>query len=247
MENEKLQINLGAGVTKAEVILRETSKVNELEVKAPVKIGIVGTIGAPFEWLSKRKDHLDQIPAEHCHILVNRENISIELVMNEHDEYLKGYVKGELQFHPKFQEFGINDDKVWTPTELGMFFKMNRAFFESTKDNMDLVSKLMNFTATVNNNIERSASENGSKTDNFSQIVNSNLPASFKLVIPIFKGMTPEIIEVETFARISGRDVCFVLLSPGANQITESIRDNAIDDQLTAIRGLCPNIAIIEQ
>ena len=37
MENEKLQIVLGEGVTKAEVVLREGAAIKEIEPKAPVK------------------------------------------------------------------------------------------------------------------------------------------------------------------------------------------------------------------
>ena len=37
METEKLQINLGQNVTKAEVIIREGAAVKELEPKAPLK------------------------------------------------------------------------------------------------------------------------------------------------------------------------------------------------------------------
>lgn len=149
--------------------------------------------------------------------------------------------------HPKFKEFGINTGKVWTPTELGMFFKMNRAFFGDKAENMRLVNELMNFTATVNNSIERSAKENGDRTDKFAQVVNSNLPASFTLTIPIFKGMPAETLEVETFAQVNGRDIAFILLSPAANQTMEDIRDGVIDKQITGIRELCPDIAIIEQ
>ena len=54
METEKLQINLGANVTKAEVILREGQAVKELEPKAPIKTSLSGVIGAPVEYLTKR-------------------------------------------------------------------------------------------------------------------------------------------------------------------------------------------------
>jgi hypothetical protein len=104
----------------------------------------------------------------------------------------------------------------------------------------------MNFSATVNNKIERSVKENGDRTDNFAQVVNSNLPSSFVLSVPIFKGMDTETLEVETFAKINGREVAFTLLSPGANQTLEEIRDKAIDSQLEQIREIAPNIAIIE-
>jgi hypothetical protein len=247
MQNEKLQVNLAPGMSKAEIIVREVSEVNELAVKPPVKLKLEGVISSVQEFLSKRKDQEYQINQKRCHILVNREKISIKLVTNESDEYLQGSVLGTLAEHPKFIEFGINTGKVWTPTELGMFFKMNRAFFTDKAENMRLVTELMNFTATVNNSIERSAKENGDRTDKFAQTVNSNLPPVFTLKIPIFKGTPAETLEVETFAQVNGREVAFVLLSPAANQTMEDIRDKVIDEQLSKIIEICPDIAIIEQ
>lgn len=245
MENEKLQINLGNGVEKAEVVLREGPAVKELEPKAPLKTDISGVIGSPLEYLKKRLS-TGQFTQERSHLIVNREKILLSLIINEDDEYQRGLIEGVLDFHPKFEEFGINTGKVWTPTELGMFFKMNRAFFPDRGVNMKLVTDLMNFAATVNNKIERSVKENGDRTDNFAQVVNSNLPASFVLNIPIFKGMKPETLEVETFAKVDGREVAFILISPGANQTLEEIRDNTIDAQLEQIKVIAPKLAIIE-
>lgn len=155
-------------------------------------------------------------------------------------------VVGKLAYNPKFVEFGINGGKVWTPTELGLFIKMNRAFFADRNENMKLVSCLMNFTANVNNKIDRAVKENGDRTDNFAQMVNSNLPESFTVQMPIFKGMSPETIEVETFAQVNGREVSFVLLSPGAQATLEDLRDKVIDEELSKIREIAPEIAIIE-
>ena len=245
MENEKIQIVLNEGVTKAEVIIREGQAVKELEPKAPIKVKISGVIGVLVEYLTKRVK-TGQFTQERSHLLVNREEIKLSLVINEDNEYERGQVDGILEFHPKFTEFGINANKVWTPQELGMFFKMNRAFFPDKATNMKLVTDLVNFSATVNNKIERSVKENGSQTDNFAQVVNSNLPERFTLTIPIFKGMKAETLEVETFAKINGREVAFILLSPGANQTLEEIRDKAIDEQLKQVREIAPDIAIIE-
>lgn len=247
MKNEKLAVNFAEGIQKGELVIREVTTVNELEIKAPLKLNIKGVIGSVSEFLSKRKDQSDQINEKRCHILVNREKISIELIYNENDEYQTGSIKGTLEEHPKYKEFGINSGKVWTPTELGMFFKMNRSFFPDKAENMKLVTELMNFTAKINSSIEKSARENGDRTDNFAQTVNSNLPASFTLTIPIFKGTQAESLEVETFAQVNGRDIAFVLLSPAANQTMEDIRDKVIDEQLAKIAENCPNIAIIEQ
>ena len=247
MKTDNMQFNFPQEGGKAEVIIREVSKVNELEVKPPIKLNIEGTIGAVSEFLFHRRDQEDQINEKRCHILVDREKISIKLVINEHDEYLRGTVTGSLSVHPKYEEFGINNGRVWTPTELGMFFKMNRSFFVDKAENMNLVKELMNFTATVNNSIERSAKESGDRTDKFAQTVNSNLPKAFTIKVPIFKGKPAETLEVETFAMVNGREVSFILLSPAANQVMEDIRDKEIDGQIQEIRAFCPNIAIIEQ
>jgi len=245
MENEKIQIVLAEGVTKAEVVIREGAAVKELEPKAPVKTKLQGVIGVPLEYLKKRVEK-GQFTQERSHLIVNREAIKLSLIINEDNEYERGQIDGTLEFHPKFIDFGINTGKVWTPTELGMFFKMNRAFFPDIATNMKLVTDLMNFTATVNNTLEKSVKETGDRTDNFVQVVNSNLPKSFVLNVPIFKGMNAETLEVETFAKINGREVAFTLLSPGANQTLEAIRDKAVDDQLGQIIKVAPDIAIIE-
>lgn len=245
MQNERLEINFAPGMAKAELILREGAAPKTLDPKAPIKTDLKGVIGAVVEFLNKRIN-TNQFEQKDCHILVNREKVEITLITNEADEYKRGQIVGKLSYYPKFVEFGINGNKVWTPTELGLFFKMNRAFFTDRKTNMELVSKLMNFTATINNKIDRAFAENGNRTDNFAQVVQSNLPESFTVQMPIFKGMPTETIEVETFAQVNGRDVSFVLLSPGAQATLEDLRDKVIDEQLEQIREIAPEIAIIE-
>lgn len=233
--------NIAPGMN--EVIIREGAAPKVLDPKAPVKMNVNGTINAPYEYLTKRIDCINQ---KDCHIIVNREKITIELVVNEADEYTRGTISGTLQSHPKFEEFGINTGKVWSPFDFAMFCKMNRAFFADKNANMNIVSACKNFTAKVNNQIERAIQENGNRTDNFAQVVNSNLPESFTLSIPIFKGGKKEDLVVETFAKIDGRNVAFVLLSPGAEETLEDLRDKAIDEQLNAIKAIAPDIAIFE-
>ncbi len=247
MENKKINVTVAEGVEVAELVIREVDKVNELEIKAPLLLEITGIISCVYEFILKRISQPEQIDQKRCHILVDRQNMSIELVTNENDFYHRNKITGILESHPKFKEFGINTGKSWTPTALGMFIKMNRAFFPSKDDNMKLVSTLMNFTATVNNTVEKTASEKGDRSDKFEQVVNSNLPSTFDLSMPIFKGLQAETFEVETFAKIDGREISFILISPGAQATIELIRDNIIDGQLNLIHSIAPEIAIIEQ
>jgi len=247
MKNETLQVVFPDGQSKAELIIREGSAVADLPIKAPVKIGITGVIGAPVEFLRKRISEIDQINQKKCHVIIDREKISITLITSEDNEYLSGTVVGILTQHPKFIEFGINAKKNWEPNELGQFFKMNRAFFPDKSSNMSLVTELKNFEATVNSKIEKQKSEKGDFKDNFSGVVSSNVPGLFILRIPIFKGVPAEDLEVEFYASVDGRDVRLQLYSPGANTALEDLRDKVIEEQIELIRTIAPEIAIIEK
>ena len=111
---------------------------------------------------------------------------------------------------------------------------------------MRLVSTLMNFTANVNSTIESSIAQNGSSADVFNQAVDSNLPESFKVKMPILKGGPDWEFDVETFAKISGKEVKFILISPDAAALLEEAKATAINEQLKQIVEIAPGIAIIE-
>lgn len=247
MQNEKLQINLDKDCPKAEVVIREVSEVNELPVLEPEKVNINGTIGSIFSFLEKRWGCDGQIDHEHTHIIVDRDNLSMTLVANETDARNKMVVAGKLQLSRQFLAFHINDGVAWEPIALSQFIKMNRTYFADRDTNMKLVSVFKNFKAKVNTDYERYRKENGSFTDNYSQIVDSNMPGRFSVVLPIFKGTAAKTIEIETYATIDGHDVTVQLMSPSAQQVVDETLDAIIDEQIAAIKEIAPEIPFIEK
>ena len=225
-----------------EVVLREGKAPVALDPKEPERVVINGTIDAPIRWLEKRVELINQ---KATNIIVNRDKMRMALTIDE-TSYYQTEINGILQASKEMQEFGINVEKKWEPIKLSKFIKMHRAFFTDKSQNMMLVSTLKNFKAKVNQDIERSKEENGSKVDNYSQVVDSNLPKSFKLNIPLFKGFACEEIEVEIYADVDGRDVSLSLVSAGANETIEEYKNKVIDEQLGVIRQIAPDIVIIE-
>lgn len=63
---------------------------------------------------------------------------------------------------------------------------------------------------------------------------------------PVFKGFACEEIEVEIYADVDGRDVSLSLVSAGANETIEEYKNKVIDEQIEAIKGVAPDIVIIE-
>jgi len=247
MSDQKITVNVPEGHGTVEIIHREGQATQVLNPKAPVKIGLTGVISAPYEFLQKRISEPDQINQKRCHVIYSRDKLEIQLVMSENDEYIRGVVIGKLEVHPTFKKFGINADQKWAPEELGQFLKMHRVFFPVQSENMDLVTKLKSFEANIESKLKQEKNQNGSETDNYSKVVNSNLPGAFKIKIPLFKGMKAEELEVEIYASVNGRTVSLQLVSPGAVQALEDIRDEIIDSEISQISTIAPDIAIIEQ
>lgn len=241
-DNQPIVVNLPEGQNTLTLLQGQAPA--QLDQKAPVKLEISGTIEAPLEFLKLRVGDINQHKA---HIFVNRDNLAIRLVFNEDDPYTIGNVAGMLRLSKIFEKFGINTDKQWEPEELGQFLKLNRTYFVSREENMNVVNALKTFDAKVNQTVQRETKENGNKAFTFRQAVDSNIPESFKLRLPILSGGQPIEIDVETYASIDGAHVTVALQSPGANDIVESVRQNYMTEMVGQLREVAPEIVIIEQ
>ena len=246
MNTEKLNINFAEGEAVKELIIRETNHVNEpLPILEPEKVNITGTITAPFAFLQKRWND-PQTVHNRTHLLVNRDNLNIKLVINETDKRNGMSITGQIELSRQFKSFGVNMDVQFAPEDLANFFRINRTYFKERNENMVLVSQLKSFRAKIETEVEREKKDNGSVTDVYKKVVNSNLPASFKVCIPIYKGAKPEEIEIEVIATVNGRDVALELISPDAASIVEDVRDRLIDEQIKNITEFAPEIPVLE-
>ena len=107
-----------------------------------------------------------------------------------------------------------------------------------------LVSQLRGFRAKVDKQVESDHNPNkGDKRVLIAQAVDSNIPPSFKLHIPIFKGEPPVTLEVETY--FNADDLTCTLVSPMANDFTEDTKNTSIDKILDKIVEIAKDIAII--
>ena len=131
-----------------ELVIREGQAPKIPDIKDPLKVKINGTIDAVKRFLEKR-----DIKSKECNIIVNKDKMSIALVVDEKDFY-GTEISGSLKLNPDFTQFGINANVERTPHQLGEFIKMNRYFFEKKSTAMNLVKLLKNFEATVGKELE---------------------------------------------------------------------------------------------
>jgi hypothetical protein len=249
MDPEKLNIIFPEGKDKAELVIRQLNDEvkDKLPVLEPDKVSISGNITAIFDFLEKRWNSDDK-QIDHCrtHILVDRDNLKMILVVNETDSRNKKNITGTIQLSRQYKAFGVNAGRLWESVDLGNFFRINRTYFEKQDVNMELVNLLKRFVAKVNTEVERETKDNGSVTDVYRKVVDSNLPAAFTVKIPIFKGSAPEVFSIEIIAHVENRHAFLELISPDAEAVVEEVRDKMIDAEIKKIRELAPEIPIIE-
>ncbi len=232
---KELNVTIEDGTKILEI---RTGEALPLHEKRP--LGIVGNIDTVSRWLKYR---IKEIDTSNSHIRIDRSRMSIALYMNENEE-LFDLVKGELHLDPAFETLKINSGEYLTNFEMADLFKMNRSYFENKDVAMKLVSELRNFKAKVDKDLENSDDNRGNRKLLINQIVESNLPEAFNLIVPIFKGLPKQLIEVEVNVRAD--DFCCTLTSPGANDLINETKDIIIDDEIEKIHDIAPEIVIVE-
>ena len=212
-----------------------------LPLQEPKYVSIHGTIDAPARWVEKRKD--DIVSAD-AHVLVDRDRMTITLNTDENSAYMDQIV-GTLTISTEMQEFGINTGEYMSCFDMADRIKQLRTYFETQQEAMKLVTELRSFKAKIDKEMELSDDKRGNQKIMRAQKVESNLPKSFKVKMPIFKGTEERTFEVEV--EINPNDLSCTLVSPDAHDIVVQERDSQMDAVLGRIGEAAPNIVIIEQ
>jgi hypothetical protein len=250
MENQEVY-NIGKGVK--EVTITHKKALDEL---MPEKVGITGNIDSVFNWLEKRVKQLGEptyiddpenfVAQKTSHVLIDRDKMEMALTFNETDPLYIGFVQGKLSKHPDFTQWQINNGNQWSNEDLSEFIKMNRNCFKSKADAMKLSAELKNLKIKVDKEMEASNDNRGNVRVLAGQkVVDSTIPKSFHLNVPVFKGQGKSEFEVEVYVNAQTFNVS--LVSPDANDIVSEVRDSIIDEQKKKIQEIAPELVIIEQ
>jgi hypothetical protein len=165
-------------------------------------VNLSGNIDAPSRFVEGRKaDFTDA--KRHC--LVSKTEGKITLVLNEQSVTDKYVVQGKIEVAKKFKALGINDDRAgYLPEELANKFKLLRSMFVSNLEHAKICTTLRNLKAKVNKDLEQTNDRKGNVTLSFKQVVESNMPDSIKLQIPLLEGEEPVSIDVSVILEAEG-------------------------------------------
>jgi hypothetical protein len=199
-----------------------------------------GAINTVHEYLSK-KVVVDEV-IEHSKIEFCYDKLYINLLYDARQRN-PDVIQGSLKLHPDLEKFNINSGKSYSTFELADFIKMNRHYFENKEYAMKLVSELRNFEGKVNRDLEAKADERGNKRALINQVVESNIPSSFYLEVPVFVGQ--EKIRLEVEVSINASFECS-LISPDLKELIDLKSKEILGLELDLIRRLHPELKIFE-
>lgn len=244
MENE-INVHLTKGTE--ELILRK----GEAAPAVPFRESVIVTgnidvalchLQNPSKWFSSVNEGEDA-PLNRSYVTIDRGNLCISLYEDAGMPWECKY-KGKLCFDEALLKFQINTGASYTTFELSDLFKMNRSWFETKDTAMRLVSELRNFRSKVDKDIQAADDQRGNTHFLKAQVVESNIPKSFKLVLPIFKNHPKQTIEVEV--NINASDMSCTLISPELNDFIVETKNEIIDNQKAAIKELFEDLRIFE-
>ncbi|SHG28399.1 hypothetical protein [Flavobacterium johnsoniae] len=214
---------------KAEPVFHESS----INVKG-------GAINSVFEYLSKKivkTEIIENSKIEFCY-----DKLYINLLYDARQRN-PDLIEGSLKLHPDLLKFNINSGKPYGTYELSDFIKMNRHYFENKDYAMKLVSQLRDFEGKVSRDLEQKGDDRGNKRALINQVVESNIPASFILELPVFVGQNKIRLEVEV--SINASFEC-TLISPDLKELIDIKSKEILGEQLKLIRDLHPELKVFE-
>lgn len=179
-------------------------------IEPPTPISISGQITAPRLFFEARKGETrlafghGQLPSEptplftigDCHVIVDRNNRTITFIHDDRS-YWKNTITGTLNFSKVFKQFDVNGTAPRRPQELAKLLKQYLFLFSDRETAMKLISDLMNFKGSIKADVEDSKDNRGNRKNSVTIAVESNIPISFLLQLPVFDGRPKVAFHVE--------------------------------------------------
>ena len=234
----KIKVTVENGVK--ELIIRH-GEADKIHIPNGITSGGL-SIDAVREYLSK--DGIDPDEIKNTFLWFSKENrfIRLEYAVRRPNP---DFIEGKITMHPDLEKFEINAGKRYNPHSLADFIRMNRHYFETKDVAIKLESSLRNFTAEVDKKLEVSDDKRANVKASIVQTVKTSIPESFVLMLPIFIGSKPIAVTVEI--DINSADLSCSLMSPDLKSFIDTESAAIIENELSQIRALYPELRIFQK
>jgi len=217
-----------------------------LEQKHPDRLVISGQIESVNAYLSTRKGtaqmpgSLQHVDRDLAVITIDEEAMTIHLDVDPNNPF-GTEVTGKLLANPELAAFSINKaGHRFTRESLLEIITFRRRFFTDLDQYDRVKSSLQRLKISANSSTEVGSDSRGNKDSAIQKTVDSaNIPAGFKLTIPIYKGQPAKTFLVELCLDYTDAGVRFYLESVELVEIAEADKKAIIQKQLADFLEFC--------
>lgn len=232
MSKQTLKVNVDPGIK--ELVIREG---RAEEIYPPETIGLSGRITAPIEYFeSRRKVKPDYFDLSKTVVLVDINKGRITLMADPTSKF-GDVIEGQLFGNPVLSDFHLTDGtqgSYFSPSELAVVFRRNIRFFDNQDEARKMIFQLKNLKVQTSGTVEKRNDDRGNKANVFEQSVESNVPVSFTLKMPIFQNEAPVRFQVDIFLEVTGSSVHCLLDSVQLSELIETETERVLTD---AVKG----------
>lgn len=229
---DELKVNVTT--TGNEVVIRTG---DALPPSPPKKISISGDINAVKSFLQKRTAEFKGLGPQFVNpettiVIVDEEKMTVNLLLDPHD--INGTeVLAQLLFSPDLEKFNINKNKKYTRAELTQLLKFSRRYFPNQEQYQKLLESYMKLNLTTTGSLKDEQDSRGNKDLQFKKEVSAQVPNSFIIELPIFKGKEPVRFMVDICLDVSEAQVHFWFESTELDDIINKQKKEIIQDAIS--------------
>lgn len=192
MKEEIKKEYLKDGILNIEITERTGKAQDLLPEREPQQLKLQGTIDSPANFYHYREPDINN---RESHVNFSYENKCIELVINE-QSHIPTIVIGKIKVAPDCTALKINSGSCFMPRDLASLLRRKMYLFVNRESAITVITALNNLKAKVDKEINQGDDKRGNIKRSFDQIVTSNIPASFQLLMPIFEGFAKELLTI---------------------------------------------------
>lgn len=234
MENVNLRLE---SIEGNEIIIREGKALDPVK---PQQVLITGDIKTVSSFIEKRKDATMEALAQFINdkraiVEVDKEKMTITLKLDP--EYQYGtVVTAKLEPNPDLEQFFINKNKQFTQRDLVQLLKFSRLYFEDFDKHGSLLKAYQAFSAKTYTDLTGDSDNRGNKNFAFNKKVETGLPATFIMNIPIFKGQEPKRFMVEICLDVTDAAASFWFESIELKELQDIESEKILNDELESCK-----------
>lgn len=216
-------------------------------------VSISGDVGSPAEFYKKRKADVDAL-VNKTHLLVDVQNGTVILIVDETNPYDNYTIKGQLIPFEEFLKFKINTGHNFGKQEMIDLLKRNKFFFSDPKEHERLVLTFQKFVTRVTKDFQNSDDLKGNvtKLEGYSGVIqgynNDGTAIEFNpyffLKIPLFVGQEAETFRVQICLNPCDTKLSFYLEAEDLYEVIMRTKDKSLKTAIEPFEEAFPVIYV---